>query len=125
VERTGILLAADSGEQSSNEGPDLNLRALFEHVAEFFPMTRAMIGKKSGEIVINSLRHIMVVKIRNWLKNKDNSDKKMASILAESAASAMTGLITVWMEEDMPLPPAEIADKAHRLLMRILTLDNS
>ena len=120
VQQTGILLKTDIKEETETPGPDINLKALFEHVAENFNMARAMIGKKSGEIVVNSLKAIISTKISDWLKMKPGTDATTIKILSESAASAMTGLITVWMEEEMPIPPAGIAQKAHDLLMRII-----
>lgn len=100
--------------------PDINFLALFEHIAENHQLAKAMIGKKSGEIVTSHLRDIMAIKISDYLKQQTQTESKMRNLIAEAAAAAMTSLITNWMEEGMPFTVAEIAAKAQKLLLKII-----
>ena len=81
---------------------------------------KAMIGKKSGEIVTRHLRDIIAFKISDYLKQQAQTEPKMRNLIAEAAAAAMISLITNWMEDGMVFSPVEIADKAQKLLMKIL-----
>jgi hypothetical protein len=101
-------------------GPDINLLALSEHIAENRQLAKAMIGKKSGEIVTSHLRDIMALKISDYLKQQTQTEPKMRNLIAVAAAAAMMSLITNWMEDGMAFSPDEIADKAQKLLLKIL-----
>ena len=115
-----ILEDGRTSKENSLVEPDISFYALFEHIAENHQLAKAMIGKKSGEIVTSHLRDIMAIKISHYLKQQTQTASKMRNLIAEAAAAAMISLLTNWIEEGMPFTVTEIADKAQKLLMKML-----
>ena len=115
-----ILEEGERSQENNLSEPDINLLALFEHIAENSQLAKAMIGKNSGEIVTRHLRDIMAIKISDYLRQQMQTEPKMRNLIAEAAAAAMISLITNWMEDGMVFSPTEIADKAQKLLVKIL-----
>ncbi len=115
-----ILEEGKKSPENSLSEPDINLLALFEHITENRALAEAMIGKSSGEIVTRHLRDIMALNFCDYLKHQKRTEPKMRNLIAEAAAAAMISLVTNWMEDGMTFSPAEIADKAQKLLVKIL-----
>lgn len=110
---TEELFAEPTGNDNLTYG--VNLQSLFDHAAGNYRLAKAMLGKNSGDLIINHISELLYMQFRKALKPKlPNETKRL--LTAQAMASLLTGLLRSWLEHDMPLLPDEVARIAKRML---------
>ena len=95
----------------------VNLTALFKHVVDNHRLAKAMLGKSSGELVINHIRESLTMQMRKALKVQIGGISEVnANLMAHAMASMLIGLLRSWLEQDMPVSAQEITALAERLV---------
>ncbi|MCB8944783.1 MAG: TetR/AcrR family transcriptional regulator [Ardenticatenaceae bacterium] len=85
---------------------------LFEHVAQYAPFYRAMIGPQGIPGFRDRVQESVEVEMRQWLETSgvDEAQAKMPTALAvRYMAAAQVGFIQWWLENEMPFAPMEAA----------------
>lgn len=104
-------------------GPDINFVVLFEHIAENHKLAKAMIVNRNDQIVTAFFRDVIALKVKDYLKQKEKLNSGMKTYLANAAAAAVISLVSDWLERDMKDSPAEMADMAQKLMLKMLGED--
>ncbi len=98
-------------------------RNLFEHVFQNPRLAKAMLGKKSGSIFLDSIRDQTAVAIKAHFKVKFSNEKKeklLLSYLSQAAAAAIISLVTSWIDDDYSIPIDEVSMRAKTLVEAIM-----
>lgn len=85
---------------------------LFRHAAENLGLSKAMIGRKSGDIFNGHLQSHLQGAIKNRYKGrfgKSRLDVIWLGYFSTAAAGAVMGFLVSWLEDDLPVPAEEIA----------------
>lgn len=87
---------------------------LFRHAAENLGLSKAMIGRKSGDIFNGHLQSHLKKAIQDRFKGrfgKSRSDGIWLGYFSTAAAGAAMGFLVSWLEDDLPVPAEEIAKR--------------
>ncbi len=98
---------------------EFNFLPLFEHAAQNLHLAKAMFGKMSGNIIVNSFRNHAADKIKEQHKSKfgkSKSDKLLLAYYADAAAAAVISLLVSWMEGGTPFTSTEMAAQCQRIV---------
>jgi AcrR family transcriptional regulator len=85
---------------------------LFDHAERQRPVYRALCGRESGRVVLRHLHGLLADALRPGVAGSG----ARAEAVVQACASAAVGLLSWWVEEDFPLPAAELAATYGRLL---------
>ncbi|MBI5304723.1 MAG: TetR/AcrR family transcriptional regulator [Chloroflexi bacterium] len=94
--------------------------AFFRHAGEQHRLYKAMVGKKSGEMVLQHLHKYLRGVIREHLLANVVDEKRLAvplDILVEFGVSSFLALLVWWLEHKMPYSPDEMDAMFKRLTM--------
>jgi AcrR family transcriptional regulator len=94
---------------------------VFEHIAKYADFYDAILGEQGVPLMIARLRHLIEDIINRWLKvllPTTFADKNLPDIATNFLGSAYLGVITWWLENDMPYTPKEM----ERYLIRVSNL---
>ncbi|MBC7870563.1 MAG: TetR/AcrR family transcriptional regulator [Chitinophagaceae bacterium] len=108
-------LVASIGPVSENftmaDGNPVDLIA-FQHVAEHAAFYRVMLSAHGPSAFIVKLRHYLVRVSKELLVKlypEDDIDPQLLEIILHSEAGSLMAVLSWWLENDMPLPAAEMA----------------
>lgn len=99
----------------SNEAYD---RLLFEHIAEHAALYRALLGERGLGLVIHQVIAYIAQVIDRDLREQMPEGVQLdapAPVVSHFYAGALFALIKWWLEQEMPLPAAEMAKLSDRL----------
>lgn len=106
-----------------NHDEHFDFLKLYRHAAEHAKIAKVMLGYKGGELIINYLREVLLYKIKKELKSKGKKptkNQKMQLYSCDVAATAIVRLLYCWFQDNMPLPPEEMAKKSDEILDALL-----
>ena len=109
--------------QLEPDGRPMGFRGLFQHVSQNLPLAKAMLGKSSGKILLDSFRSQISRAIGDYYRSHfsdGKKDKLLLSYLSEAAASAVCSLLTFWVDHDLSLSVDEISIHCQRIVKAIL-----
>lgn len=110
-------------EDRRQDGADYSL-ALFRHAASYHRLYKAMVGKESGHLFLSHLHTHLSVSVRQHLAALP-ADGRRAVVPLEVAVqylvSSLLGLLTWWLDEDLPYPAEEMDGLFKRLTAPGLT----
>ena len=112
------LFDASPAEHDSGEHP-MGFGRLFSHVSGSLPLAKAMLGRKGGNILMDSFRTQIGGAIREHYKARFPSGEKsrlVLSYLSQASASAVCSLLTSWVDDDLSLPADEMSLRCQRML---------
>ena len=90
------------------EGEDLGL-GLFRHAQSYRRIYRAMVGKRSGNLFLDRLRGHLRERARERLGPGAREATVPPDVAVEYWVSALLGLLTWWLDNDLPYPPERMA----------------
>lgn len=107
----------------SESAPLESLRPIvrvFEHIADYSEFYCAILGEHGVPIFMAKVRNYIEEIVEQWMKafmqvNFDEEDQGLSDILFNFLGSAYLGVITWWLENDMPYTPEEM--ETHLLKM--------
>jgi AcrR family transcriptional regulator len=112
----------ESGTAADQLTLGVNLAALFNHVVDNQRLAKAMLGKSSGNLVINHIRESLTMQMRKALKSEPRGyDEVQANLIAQALAGLLIGLLRAWLEGNMPLSATAMSELAARLIGGSLT----
>jgi AcrR family transcriptional regulator len=107
----------ESGTAAEQLTLSVNLMALFGHVVDNQRLAKAMLGKSSGDLVINHIRESLTMQMRRSLKSKPHHfDEVRANLIAQALSGLLISLLRAWLESDMPGSGADMAKLAKQLI---------
>lgn len=92
----------------NTEGPIL---AVFDHVAEYANFYRAILGENGVPAFMARIRHIIEGIVLEWLSAAnllDHLDGVDPEVMVNFLAAAYLGVITWWLEKDLPYSAVEM-----------------
>lgn len=95
------------------DGGSPDFLPLFRHAAENLGLSKAMIGRKSGDIFNGHLQSHLQGAIKDRYKDrfgKTRLEGIRLRYLSTAAAGAVMGFLVSWLEDDLPVPAEEIAE---------------
>jgi AcrR family transcriptional regulator len=108
----------ESGTAADQLTLGVNLAALFNHVVDNQRLAKAMLGKSSGDLVINHIRESLTMQMRRSLKSEPHRfEEGRANLVAQSLSGLLIGLLRAWLESDMPISAAETKELAENLIL--------
>jgi AcrR family transcriptional regulator len=122
----GFSLFGGSDKAAAQLAPNsrqMGFRGLFQHVSQNLPLAKAMLGKSSGKIMLDSFRTQISRTISDYYRSHffdKKQDKLLLSYLSEAAASAVCSLLTFWVDHDLSLSVDEISSHCQRIVKAIL-----
>ena len=107
---------ATSGE-SRHRGFGFSL-AMFEHAKDHAPLYRAMVGRKSGAVVIQRIGMMIVDLVREDLAALGyRSPPSRRDLIAQHVAGGFMGVLTWWLDHGVRQSPQEVDDVFRQLVM--------
>lgn len=104
-------------------GGELNFLGLFTHAGENILLARAMFGKMSGNILLDSFKEHIAYKIKDQYKSrfgKTKHEKLLLEYSARAAALTVISYLVSWLEDDMPFAATEMAERCQKVVSGIL-----
>ena len=115
------LAVDESTEQAT--GPGIHFLLLFEHILQNQKLARAMMLDRQDQFVGRFFRDIMASRITDYLKRQGRLKGDLVNYHAEAAAAAMMSLVLTWLESGCGRSPAEMAQIARDLLLKMTGAD--
>jgi AcrR family transcriptional regulator len=95
-------------------------RALFEHVAAHRRLYHALVSSRAGAVVLRQVRSELVRLARehfdDLLAQRRATPAVPVEVLAEHAVGALLGVVTWWLDHDMPYSVDQMAQLFERLM---------
>ena len=88
-------------------GDGLNFRLIFNHVLENRFVAKALLGVNSGQMIKEHIKELISYQLQSSFKRKNKpssqEERLKQDLFIEAAASAIVGMISCWIENNMPL----------------------
>jgi len=114
-----VLFEQRNSLNGESAGQGINFVNLFKHVSANRRLAKAMLGKKSGNIIFevfeNRISSVVKEKYQPRFSNS-KKDKIMLGYLAQSAASAVTCFLRRWVDDDFIFTPEEMSLRCQKVL---------
>ena len=106
------------------EVPLAPITLAFQHVAQNANLYRIILRGDGTYSAIQHLREIIIQAVLDLLRNFTSHDNLVMNpqvpleVFVHSLAGAWIGLVSWWLEQDLPYPPEQVAVMYHRMFMR-------
>ena len=107
-------------DEKSTTQPGINFLALYQHVSGNLRLARAILGKKSGDLLAAHLKYILAEKVLQYLSQTGQKDDMMMNLVADASGAAMVSLMMSWIEMETPFSTGIMAEKSQTLLTNLL-----
>jgi AcrR family transcriptional regulator len=113
-----------SGSNSGMEAVTPMIALAFQHVAQNVVFYRVLLRGEGTHAALQRLRQILAQAILELIRHFTQRDEKELNptipidVFLNSLAGAWVGLMSWWLEEDMPYSPEEMAIMYQRMFMR-------
>lgn len=92
--------------------------AMFEHAKDHAPLYRAMVGRRSGAVVIQRISLMIVDLVREDLSALGyRATPTQRDLIAQHVAGAFMGVLTWWLDHGVRQSPQEVDVVFRRLVM--------
>lgn len=111
-----IMLTADV---SPGAAFPLNFRALYEEALGNLPLTHELMKGEGGRVVMEHLRNILSVLLREHFNiniRPDTDAERLLAMMCDAAAAALVGLLMGWHAQGMSFSPDYMEGKSQELL---------
>lgn len=115
------LHASMDAVRSSAKGTFTFAEALIEHAQENLRVFRAVVGKKSGQLVLNRFREVVVRLVDADLQSLKVADDERPSV-ARYIGGAFVELLTTWLDRPNRSDPKEVAATFLRLTRGVISV---
>lgn len=119
------LFGDDPTHAPLSNGRKMSFLPMFQHVGENLSLAKAMFGKKSGDIILDSFKVQIALSIKNHYKHLFSAAKKeklKLTYLSQAAASAVISLLVSWIDDNLEMTAEEISLHAQKMLEAIFKL---
>jgi AcrR family transcriptional regulator len=117
--RLRAVLEGHTRGQGAASLSDISL-ALFCHTADHRPLYRAMVGRPSGALMLRVAHEQLSDVVRPHLDQAAGRLSVPPDVAAQYYVSALFGLLTWWLDADLPYTPAEMDAMFRRLMLPAL-----
>ena len=114
----------EEGGLDIGEVPLAPITLAFQHVAQNANLYRIILRGDGTYSAIQHLREIIIQAVLDLLRNFTSHDNLIMNpqvpleVFVHSLAGAWIGLVSWWLEQDLPYPPEQVAVMYHRMFMR-------
>jgi hypothetical protein len=111
-------------QKGTKDNSTLSFMPLFRHAEQHLPLAKAMLGRKSGNIMFGHLQNQLGAMILERFKGrfgKAKQDKQDLRYCSTAAAAAVMGFLISWLEEDIKAPAEDIAELCERSVSGLFT----
>jgi hypothetical protein len=101
---------------------ELSFENLFTHIAQNQQLAKAMLGKKSGNMMTEFFKNNIALKIKKRFSSqfgKTKNEQKTLTYLSDATGSAVISLLVSWVEDEMPFKTEEMSLKCQGLVTAI------
>jgi AcrR family transcriptional regulator len=106
----------------NTEGGQIDIFAeLFQHAADNHHLAKAMLGKGGGDLMIGRVSDMLISYFKQKAENKILDNRKI-HLFAASFASAIIGLLSNWLEENMPFSVEYMTNKSNEVCRNFITV---
>ena len=101
---------------------ELSFRNLFVHIAQNSQLAKAMLGKKSGNMMTEFFKNNLAYNLRKRFGHQFSQGEKAQktlTYLSEAAGAAVVSLLISWMEDEMPFTIEEVCSTSEALVCSI------
>ncbi len=107
---------------AETDGRRMGFRSLFQHVSQNLQLAKAMLGKNSGNIMLETFHDQISRAIVDHYRRDFSAEKRklLLAYLSEAAASAACSLLTFWVDDDLRLSVDEVSTHCQRIVEAIL-----
>ena len=111
-----------------DKGGPIDFEAIFLHVEENKEVAKALLGKKSGNLLLKHMQEVIRLKLNEIYKNA-NAEMHPADLLRkkfmiEAASAALVSILSNWIEQDMPLGIEQMNEMCSVLIGNMLETPN-
>lgn len=89
------------------EGTDFSL-ALFRHAVSYRRLYKAMAGERGGNLFLSRLHDYLSDHASEQLRPKTGSTSVPVEVVVQYQVSSLLGLLTWWLDRDLPYPPEKM-----------------
>ncbi len=100
----------------------LSFENLFTHIVQNHQLAKAMLGKKSGNMMTEFFKNNIALKIKKHFSiqfGKTKNEQKTLTYLSDATAAAVISLVVSWIEDDMPFTTEDMSSKCKNLVTSI------
>lgn len=95
----------------------LGLTKMLEHIRHHAKFFRVMLGKNGDPAFADKIRQYVQKRIRRVLSDALLSDENLADLYLGYVSSGAIGVLSWWLEHDMPYPPEQLASISHHFIV--------
>jgi AcrR family transcriptional regulator len=108
--------------RSNTEGGQNDIfTELFQHAADNHHLAKAMLGKGGGDLMIGRVSDMLIAYFKQKAQKQILDDRKV-KLFAASFASAIVGLLSHWLEENMPFPIEYMTGKSKTICTQFIDM---
>jgi AcrR family transcriptional regulator len=99
---------------------ELSFETLFTHIAQNQQLAKAMLGKKSGNMMTEFFKNNIALEIKKRFSaqfEKAKNEQKMLTYLSDATGAAVISLLVSWLEDEMPFTIEEMSLMCQRLVV--------
>jgi hypothetical protein len=101
---------------------ELNFESLFTHVAQNQQLAKAILGKKSGNMMTEFFKNNIALKFKKMFGNhfgRSKNEQRLLTYLSDATAAAVISLLVSWIEDELPFTAEEMSSRCQDLVIAI------
>ncbi len=101
---------------------EITFENLFDHVAQNQRLAKAMLGKNSGNMILEFYRKnlaSMILEQYSKYYGKSKAEQQMLRYLSDASSSAVFSLLQSWVEDGMPFTPQNMSFRCQAIMRAI------
>jgi AcrR family transcriptional regulator len=96
-------------------------KELYQHAADNHTLAKAMLGKGGGNLIIEKVKAILIGHFQQKAQ-RQHLDHKKIDLFAAAFASSVVGMLSHWLESNLPFPVDYMKEKSYKILDNFLEL---
>jgi len=117
AEMAGVQRAARAEAEGSQRGPLAFSLAMFEHIAGYADIYRALVGGRGGLVAINEIRRVLSDVVKAELSGAHADARIAKDLRLQFVVDTFLTVLTWWLERKPKLAPREVDTMFRRLAL--------
>jgi Bacterial regulatory proteins, tetR family/Transcriptional regulator C-terminal region len=101
---------------------EISFLNLFNHISQNLHLAKAMLGKKSGNMMTEFFKNNISLKIKKQFGfqfGRAKAEQKLLTYLSDASGSAIVSLLVSWIEDEMPFSTEDMSVKCQGLVAAV------
>jgi Bacterial regulatory proteins, tetR family/Transcriptional regulator C-terminal region len=101
---------------------EISFLNLFNHISQNLQLAKAMLGKKSGNMMTEFFKNNIALKIKKKFEfqfGRSKNEQKLLTYLSDATGAAVVSLLVSWIEDEMSFTTEDISSKCQGLVKSI------